>query len=311
MRISTQQIYDNSLTSIQQQAGDVMKYQTQIASGKKYQNASDNPQAIGYGLKLDFDKAQYDMFVINQKKMAERISNVDAQLVSINASLAQMKQVVVESGGAFAQDSRSTTLYQKALTIRDSILNFARATDSSGQPILKQITEPSSKVAIALDPTSRSSATYSPSSMLSKVAIDMNIEVDETVSLVESMGVFGNGSTPRTIATGYTDVLTTLDNIVSELQAGRQPNSTISASLDASILQVRASQVKIGLMNAQVTNAQDSVELKKINADNSRSAILDTDIAESSANLAKSQALLQAAQSIFAKIQSSSLFDKI
>lgn len=291
MRISTSQIYDASLTSIQQQAGDVMKYQTQISSGKKYQNASDNPQAIGYGLKLDFDKAQYDMFVINQKKMAERISNVDAQLVSINSALAQMKQVVVESGGAFAQDSRSTTLYQKAVTLRDSIKNFAQATDSSGQPILKPLTNTQS---------------------LSKVAIDMNIEVDETVSFKEAMGVFGNGNTtPRSVAPGYTDVLTTLDNIVTELAAGRQPDSTLSTALDNSILQVRASQVKVGLMNAQVTNAQDSVELKKLNADNARSAVLDTDIAESSANLAKSQALLQAAQSIFAKIQSSSLFDKI
>lgn len=291
MRISTSQIYDASLTSIQQQAGDVMKYQTQISSGKKYQNASDNPQAIGYGLKLDFDKAQYDMFVINQKKMAERISNVDAQLVSINAALAQMKQVVVESGGAFAQDTRATTLYQKAATLRDSIKNFAQATDSSGQPILKPLTN---------------------SQSLSKVAIDMNIEVDETVSFKEAMGVFGNGNTtPRSVASGYTDVLTTLDNIVNELAAGRQPDSTLSTALDNSILQVRASQVKVGLMNAQVTNAQDSVELKKLNADNARSAVLDTDIAESSANLAKSQALLQAAQSIFAKIQSSSLFDKI
>lgn len=292
MRISTNQIYDSSLTSIQQQAGDVMKYQTQIASGKKYQNASDNPQAIGYGLKLDFDKAQYDMFVINQKKMAERISNVDAQLVSINASLAQMKQVVVESGGAFAQDSLATTLYQKAASLRDSIKNFAQATDSSGQPILKPLTSTQS---------------------LSKVAIDMNIEVDETVSLKEAMGIYGTGNENPRLAVGgsTTDVLTTLDSIVSALQSGTKPTTQMSADLDASILQVRAAQVKVGLMNAQVTNAQDSVELKKINADNSRSAILDTDIAESSANLAKSQALLQAAQSIFAKIQSSSLFDKI
>lgn len=292
MRISTSQIYDASLTSIQQQAGDVMKYQTQISSGKKYQNASDNPQAIGYGLKLDFDKAQYDMFVINQKKMAERISNVDAQLVSINAALAQMKQVVVESGGAFAQDTRATTLYQKAATLRDSIKNFAQATDSSGQPILKPLSN---------------------TQTLSKVAIDMNIEVDETVSLREAMGIFGTGNENPRLAVGSpaTDVLTTLDSIVTELAAGRQPNSTLSTALDASILQVRAAQVKVGLMNAQVTNAQDSVELKKLNADNARSAVLDTDIAESSANLAKSQALLQAAQSIFAKIQSSSLFDKI
>ena len=85
MRISTQQIYDSSITSIQQQAGDVMKYQTQISSGKKYQNASDSPQAVGYGMKLDFDKAQYDMFIINQKKMLERIDNTDSQLVSINS----------------------------------------------------------------------------------------------------------------------------------------------------------------------------------------------------------------------------------
>jgi flagellin-like hook-associated protein FlgL len=84
-----------------------------------------------------------------------------------------------------------------------------------------------------------------------------------------------------------------------------------STNLDTSIGQIRGSQVKIGIINAQVTNAQDSVELKKVNADNARSAVLDTDIAESSANLGKSQALLQAAQSIFAKIQSSTLFDKI
>ena len=83
MRISTQQIYDSSISSVQQQASDVMKYQTQIASGKKYQNASDSPQAVGYGMKLDFDKAQYDMFSINHKKMSERVSNTDAQLVSV------------------------------------------------------------------------------------------------------------------------------------------------------------------------------------------------------------------------------------
>jgi len=294
MRLSTNQIYDASLTSIQQQAGDVMKYQTQISSGQRYQNISDNPQAVGYGLKLDFDKAQYDMFVINQKKMYERISNVDAQLISINSALTQMKQVVVESGGAFAQDIRSTTLYQKAVSLRDSVLNYAQAKDSSGQPILKPLEENQS---------------------LSRVAIDMNIDIDETVSLKESMGIYGNGDVgSREVVEGAVDVLTLLDDIVSSLENGNNPameEPNLSLMLDQAVLQVRAAQVKVGLMNAQVTNAQDSVELKKLNADNARSAVLDTDIAESSANLAKSQALLQAAQSIFAKIQSSSLFDKI
>jgi flagellar hook-associated protein 3 FlgL len=291
MRISTQQIYDSSINSVQQQASDVMKYQTQIASGKKYQNVSDSPQAVGYGMKLDFDKAQYDMFSINQKKMLERVSNTDAQLVSISAALAKFKQVVVQSGSAFAEGTLTTTLYQEAASLRDSIKSFAQAKDSSGKPILVNMANSSDA--------------------LGKVSVDLNISVDEGVSLAESMGVYGNGDTPRTAVAGKQDVLSLLDSIVSKLQGNTKPNANDSSNLDASIAQVRGAQVKVGIINAQINNAQDSVDLKKVNAENARSAILDTDIAESSANLGKSQALLQAAQSIFAKIQSSTLFDKI
>jgi flagellar hook-associated protein 3 FlgL len=292
MRISTQQIYDSSITSIQQQAGDVMKSQTQIASGKKYQNASDNPQAIGYGLKLEFDQAQYDMFTINQKKMAERISNADAQLVSINSALAKFKQVVVQSGSAFAEGTLSTTLYQEAASLRDSIKSFAQATDTSGEAVLVNMANSNDA--------------------LGKVKIDLNVTVDEGVSFAEAMGVYGDGNeSPRLAVANKTDILTVLDGIVAKLQGGIAPDATDSLNVDAAISQIRGSQVKVGIMNAQVNNALDSVELKKVNAENARSAVLDTDIAESSANLAKSQALLQAAQSIFAKIQSSSLFDKI
>jgi flagellar hook-associated protein 3 FlgL len=298
MRISTQQIYDSSITSIQQQAGDVMKSQTQIASGKKYQNVSDSPQAVGYGLKLEFDKAQYDMFTINQKKMAERISNADAQLVSINSALAKFKQVVVQSGSAFAQGTLSTTLYQQAASLRDSIKAFSQATDTSGEPVLVNMANQNDR--------------------LGKVVIDLNVSVDEGVSLAESMGTYGtgketdaSGNPARLAVSGRTDILTVLDGIVTKLQAGTAPNATDSSNVDAAISQIRGAQVKVGIMNAQVNNALDSVELKKVNAENARSAVLDTDIAESSANLAKSQALLQAAQSIFAKIQSSTLFDKI
>jgi flagellar hook-associated protein 3 FlgL len=301
MRISTQQIYDSSITSIQQQAGDVMKYQTQISSGKKYQNASDSPQAVGYGMKLDFDKAQYDMFTINQKKMLERIDNTDAQLVSINAALAKFKQVVVQANSAFAEGTLSTTLFQQASSLRDSIKSFAQAKDTSGQPVLMNMAHP--------DPELHPEALGKLA--LGKVAIDLNISVDEGVSLAESMGVYGNGDNPRTEVDGKQDILTLLDTIVETLGLNIKPSTEDSTNLDASLAQVRGSQVKIGIMNAQVTNAQDSVELKKVNADNARSAVLDTDLAESSANLGKSQALLQAAQSIFAKIQSSTLFDKI
>ena len=291
MRISTQQIYDSGVTSIQNLTNDVMNYQTQISSGKKYQNASDSPQAVGYGLKLAFDKAQFDMYTINQKKVAQSVNDADAQLTSISSALARFKQIVVQSGGAFAQGTLSTTLYQQAASLRDSIKSFAQAKDSSGQPILVNLQDAAAVVGT--------------------VTIDQNISVDKAVSLVEAMGVYGNGNTPRTVAAGKMDVLTVLDPIVSGLQAGTAPSVTDSSNLDAAITQVLGAQVKVGILSAQVTNAQDSVALKQNNAENARSAILDTDIAASSTNLAKSQTILQAAQSIFAKIHATSLFDKI
>jgi flagellin-like hook-associated protein FlgL len=292
MRISTQQIYDSSVTSIQNHANDVMKDQTQISSGRKYQNASDSPQAVGYGLKLAFDKAQYEMYTINQKAMAGSISNTDAQLTSISSALARFKQVVVQSSSAFAQGTLSTTLYQQASSLRDSIKAFAQAKDTSGQAILINLMDASGNLA--------------------KVQIDQNITVDQGVSLAESMGVYGNGdAVPRTGVDGKIDILTTLDKIVTSLHDNLVPTPIDSSNLDLSIKQVLGAQVKVGILNNLVTNAQDSVALKQNNAENARSAILDTDVAEVSANLGKSQALLQAAQSIFAKIQSSTLFDKI
>jgi flagellin-like hook-associated protein FlgL len=291
MRISTQQIYDSGVTSIQNLTNDVMNYQTQISSGKKYQNASDSPQAVGYGLKLAFDKAQFDMYTINQKKVAQSVNDADAQLTSISSALARFKLVVVQSGGAFAQSTLNTTLYQQAVALRDSIKNFAQAKDSTGQPILVNLQDAAAVVG--------------------QVYIDQNIKVDKAISLVESMGVYGNGNTPRVVAAGKTDVLTLLDSIVAKLLASDPPNATDSSNLDLAIKQVLGAQVKVGILYAQVNNAQDSIALKQNNAENARSAILDTDIAASSTNLAKSQTILQAAQSIFAKIHASSLFDKI
>ena len=283
MRISTQQMFDSNIGSSQQQTNDVMKNQVQISSGKKYQNASDNVQAVGYGLKLEFDLAQFDMFSVNQKKMIERIDNADAQLRSINSALIKFKQLVVQAGSSSSQSSLSTSIYQEADSLRKSIQSFAEAEDASGKRILLN----------------------QPTNTLGKVAIDLTILVDEGISYSEAMGLDVAGPPKK-----Y-DTLTLLGEIVTNFSTNTAPTPDDLINLDKAIDQVRASQVKVGIMYSQVNNAQDSVDLKKVNVDNARSVFLDTDIAEASANLAKSQALLQAAQLIFAKMQSSTLFDKI
>ena len=300
MRISSQQIFDAGVQSIQDHSSEAVKFQTQISSGKKYTQVSDNPQAVTLGLKLSFDKAQYDMYKTNQELMTNRLDNITSQLSSIYTAMAALKQTVVQAQGASGQ-SDLAALAQQAKSLSDSVAQYSAAKDASNQPILKPLKDPNN-----------SGQTYD--TTLGQVQIEPGITISEGISLSESIGVYyGSNGLPdstKSVA-GYKNVLTAVNDISTALNAGTQPTSDQVAALDAAITQVKAAQVKAGLMSKQVTNAQDSVGGKLTDLENARSTLLDTDIAEASAGLARSQTLLQAAQSIFAKMQSSTLFEKL
>ena len=301
MRISSQQIFEAGVQSIQDHSSEAVKFQSQISSGKKYTQVSENPQAVTLGLKLSFDKAQYDMFKTNQELMTNRLDNITSQLSSIYTAMASLKQTVVQAQGASGQ-SDLAALAQKAQSLSDSVLQFSSAKDASNQSIFKPLKDSSAIPAQTYDAT------------LGQVQIEPGITISEGISLSESIGVYaGSNGLPdstKSVA-GYKNVLTAVKDISTALNAGTQPTSAQVTALDDAIAQVKAAQVKAGLMSKQVTSAQDSVGGKLTDLENARSTLLDTDIAEASAGLARSQTLLQAAQSIFAKMQSSTLFEKL
>jgi flagellar hook-associated protein 3 FlgL len=300
MRISSNQIFEAGVKSIQDHAGEAVKFQTQISSGKKYTQISENPQAVTLGLKLSFDKAQYDMFKTNQELMTNRLDNITSQLSSIYSAMASLKQTVIQAQGASGQ-SDLAALAQKARSLSDTVTQFSASKDASNQAILKP-----------LQNTVSSGTTNN--DVLGTVQIEPGIFISEGISLSESIGVFADVNGVPNIAakdSRYLNVLQAVKDVSDALTAGTQPTSTQITALDAAITQVKAAQVKAGLMSKQVSGAEDSVGGKLTDLENARSTLLDTDIAEASAGLARSQTLLQAAQSIFAKMQSSSLFEKL
>jgi flagellar hook-associated protein 3 FlgL len=309
MRISSQQIFEAGVQSIQDHSSEAVRYQTQISSGKKYTQVSDSPQAVTLGLKLSFDKAQYDMFKTNQELMTNRLDNITSQLSSIYTAMAALKQTAIQAQGASGQ-SDLATLAQKALSLRDSITQYSAAKDASNQAILKPL---QNTTILDSDPAENND-------VLGLVQIEPGISISEGISLSESMGVFVKTTgTAEEIGkpdinakdSRYVNVLRAVQDIYTALHEGRAPNAEELSMLNSAIAQVMAAQVKAGLMSKQVTSAQDSVGGKLTDLENARSTLLDTDIAEASAGLARSQTLLQAAQAIFAKMQSSTLFEKL
>lgn len=277
MRISSQQVFDSNLQSIQQHTSDVVEAQRQISSGQKYRLASDDALAAGLGVQIAWDKSQFAMFKVNQDHVNASLSSADAQLNSINIALTKFQQMMVQGrNDPLGSDGRKI-LGQQAESLIAAVTQFSTAKDANGQNILRA--EPVSTALIA------------PS-----VSLESGISYNEVM-----MGPAGTGK----------DVLAIMTAIKVKLAGGNSPSDEDMVNFQAALTQVTRAQVKTGLLQNQLDAATESAEVQKTNVELQRSNLLDTDLATATASLVKSNALLQAAQSVMTKLDVNTLFQKL
>ena len=106
MRVSSYQLLDAGIKSIQQQSVEAMKWQQQISSGNKYAKASDGAVAVARGVEIQFDQSKYNMLKANQDFVATRMALADAQLGAMHEVLADMQQMSVQARQARVRPRR-------------------------------------------------------------------------------------------------------------------------------------------------------------------------------------------------------------
>ena len=277
MRISSQQVFDSGVSSMQQHTSDVMKYQQQISSGRKYQMASDDALAAGLGVQIDLDNAQFAMFKVNQNHITASLTSTDSQLNNINFALTRFQQMMVQAGNGTLGVEGLKTLGQQASTLYNTVNQMSQAKDANGEQILR---------------------TSTPASVL----VAPNVTLETALSFAEVM------SAPSGMAQ---DVMTFMDSVRVKLNAGTALSSSDMDNIQLVLKQVTKAQVKTGLLQNQLEAAAEAADVQKNNVEVQRSNLLDTDLATATAGLVKSNALLQAAQSIMTKLDSNSLFQKL
>jgi flagellar hook-associated protein 3 FlgL len=277
MRISSQQVFDSNLKSIQQHTSDVVEAQRQISSGQKYRLASDDALAAGLGVQIAWDKSQFAMFKVNQDHVNASLSSTDAQLNSINIAMTKFQQMIVQGrNDPLGSDGRKI-LGQQAESLIAAVTQFANAKDANGQNILR--TTPVSMALIA------------PS-----VSLESGLSFNDVM-----VGPVGTGK----------DVLAIMRSVKDKLVAGNSPSDEDMVNFQAALTQVTRAQVQTGLLQNQLDAATEAAEVQKTNVELQRSNLLDTDLATATASLVKSNALLQAAQSVMTKLDVNTLFQKL
>jgi len=258
-----------------------VKYQQQISSGRKYQLASDDALAAGLGVQIDLDNAQFAMFRVNQNHINASLTSTDSQLNNINIALTKFQQMMVQAGNGTLGVDGLKTLGQQATTLHDTVDQMSKAKDANGQQILRDVENPPTTVLVA-----------------------PNVNLETALSFAEVMEVTAS-------MTGSLDIMDFMTEVRNKLNAGTALSSTDMSNMQLVLKQVTKAQVKTGLLQNQLDAATEAADVQKNNVEVQRSNLLDTDLATATAGLVKSNALLQAAQSIMTKLDTNSLFQKL
>jgi flagellar hook-associated protein 3 FlgL len=288
IRISSNQVLDVGIDSMNNSLNDATAWQQRISSGKNYSKASDNIYAVSRGVELNFDLSRLQMYKSNQKMATSLHDNAQTQMDSILNQLTTLKQLFVQAQNTALSPANYNAIKIQAEVTRDTILSQMVAKDASGRAIFP--------------------------SEVHKVQIEPNVEVDSGINFEMAFGIGGwGGLEPRS-----SELYSSLDSFVNYLdarangaQAISEEAATISASLNASFDQLMAAQQISGAISNQVDRSNSAMNTLGTQLTAATSAILDTDMAEATAAYTRSQTLLNAAQAMFARLQQSNLFSKL
>jgi len=98
MRISTQQIYDNGLESMQKVSQALQKTQQQLSSGKRVNSPADDPVATARIQQLNQDLAQSNHYQRNIDLATNQLNQEDSTLGGVGDIITRVRELTVQAG---------------------------------------------------------------------------------------------------------------------------------------------------------------------------------------------------------------------
>ena len=138
MRVSSNQILEAGVQSMNNSLADAMEWQKKIGTGNNYSKASDNPYAVSRGVRLDFDVDRLEMYKTNQNYVASSHAIAQSQMSTIIDELIVIKQAYVQSQNGALNSTNFKALKIQIEQIRDTIKSQMTAKDATGNAIFQE-----------------------------------------------------------------------------------------------------------------------------------------------------------------------------
>ena len=263
-------VAQNALVRNERQMNTAME---RLSTGQRINGAKDDAAGLAISSRMTSQIRGLEVGIRNANDAISMISTADGALIEVTNMLQRMRELALQSANGTTTSSDRDYLnseYQKLISEIDRI---AQNTQWNGGSILNH--------------TTTASSTF-------KYQVGAN--GGQTIAV--DFGDFNN--------TGASGVMQNLNSANGSLAAGTTASAMTTASaavtsIDSAITAVNTQRATFGAAVNQLTYAVDNLASVKVNAEASRSRILDTDYAAETSELARTQIIQQAGTAMLAQ----------
>lgn len=297
MRVSTGQLQQLMMTSLQRGAADFGNISQQMSTGKKILKPSDAPLDSVILMGLNKEQAALEQYNSNASNVRTALGEAETYTQSIADTLVLMRDLVLESGnGAYSLEDRQA-LASELRGLQESLIDSANAKDENGDYIFSGSLVDQAPIQLV-----GGSYTYSGDTLQRDVNISKGVQVGANVNVETTFFSGGNNfldemdnfitaiETQVSLTTEVTDTLILVDDA---LNASTRNLTEVGARMN-SVDRVKAANEEIELYSKTL-----ELELESL------------DYADASMRLTQAQLALQTTQQVYTKVNQLSLFSQM
>jgi len=300
MRTTIANRFNESLNSIQKHSRQLADEQVRLSGGTKLLRASDSPLSMGKAVDLRTTEAQLDALKRLQSAAASRMAETESALRDAGKVLDDFHQLYVMTQNAAIGTQQLKGLYSQAVVLQEELKQILSRADATGYRIFN-----TSDLKVIVDGGTAGVAPVS----INTIGILSGLEMlnPESVPWDDVIDVPGLDDAVQQLVYGNESVL---DRFVKSLENGDRPAVGMNKFREAADEMIQQ-QIRVGAAQARVDRSVQRTDDLKLSVSVSLSNEVDTDFAESTMEVQKAKALLEAAQSITATIGSMNLFQRL
>ena len=304
MKISTSQMFDNSVTQMNRQQAKVAEMQAKLASGKQLINASDDSEKSNVIQRLKSAMSRNDMYEKTLDRADNRLAAEESALISAENILQRIRQLAVSGNTDTLSISEKEIIAGEINSLSEELLSLANTKDANGNYVFAGSSVDSE--AFALDDSGvivyQGDKTQTSVDVSDQRSLVLNRPGDEVFISVDRLADDG-----EIIKIGFFQMLSDFTAALTEdndtnLARGLEEITTVTENISMSLADLGSRMNTVGTQ-------RDILEDTKMRYQDLLSNEEDLDYASAVTKLSAELLSLEAAQASFAKISQLSLFN--